>query len=402
MEQHQANPNQPISFDNTEIAFRSKSESDLKRSYYLFKAMGYNWLVNMGPTLIDISFKLHLPIIGIIKATVFKQFCGGTSMNDCDNTMQELHNYGIGSILDYSVEGKEEEKEFEHTAEEIIQTIHKAKNDKRIPFCVFKVTGVARFALLNKVNNKDNLTHEAQTEFDKVKQRIEHICQTAYDNNIRIFIDAEETWIQDAIDSLVREMMLKFNHTRAIVYNTAQLYRHDRLTFLKTCYEDALKHNYYFGVKLVRGAYMEKERERALQLGYENPIQPDKASCDRDYDAAVRFCVEKIDRISVCAGSHNELSSLRLVELMAERGIANNDERIYFSQLFGMSDHISYNLSNKGYNIAKYLPYGPVKAVMPYLLRRAQENTSVKGQSGRELTLIERELKRRQISEGRS
>ncbi len=397
MEETQIKPKSAISFDDTEIAFRSKSGNDLNRSYYLFKAIGYNWLVNAGPTLINIAFKLHLPIKGLIKATVFKQFCGGESMNECDAAMQKLKDYGIGSILDYSVEGKEEEKEFEHTAEEIIQTVLKAKNDKRIPYCVFKVTGVARFALLNKVNNKDALTNDEQEEFDKVKHRIEHICKTAYDSKIRIFMDAEESWIQDAIDGLVREMMLKFNHETAIVFNTVQLYRHDRLAFLKHSYEDALKHNYFLGMKLVRGAYMEKERERALQLGYENPIQPDKAASDRDYDMAVRFCLDRIDRISVCAGTHNEESSMKLVQYMHQKGIANNDQRIYFAQLFGMSDHISYNLSQHGYNVAKYLPYGPVEAVMPYLLRRAQENTSAKGQAGRELTLIMMERRRRKI-----
>lgn len=388
------NANQ-ISFDNTEIAFKSKSNQDLRQSYLLFKAIGYNWVVAAAPSLVNFCFKLRLPINGIIKATVFKQFCGGESMNACDATMQRLSDYGIGSILDYSVEGKEAEDELDHTAEEIIQTIHKAKHDKRIPFCVFKVTGVARFALLEKVNKKDALTHEEQVEFDKVKHRIEHICQTAFDNDVRLFIDAEDSWIQDAIDSLVREMMLKFNHKRAIVFNTIQLYRHDRLAFLKHSYEDALKHDYFLGLKLVRGAYMEKERERAQQLGYEDPIQPNKEATDRDYNEALKFCVEKIDTISTCAGSHNEESSIVLMQLMKQYGIANNDERIYFSQLFGMSDHISYNLSSQRYNVAKYLPYGPIHSVMPYLLRRAQENTSVKGQSGRELSLITRELERR-------
>lgn len=345
--------------------------------------------------LVNTAFSLHLPITGIIRATVFRQFCGGVSMNDCDATMQRLADFGIGSILDYSVEGKEEEGEFEHTTEEIVQTIHKAAKDKRIPFCVFKVTGVARFALLNKVNNKDALTRDEQAEFDRVKHRIEHICMTAHEKDVRIFIDAEESWIQDAIDGLVREMMLKFNTRKAIVYNTAQMYRHDRLQFLRDLYEDALKHNFYIGIKLVRGAYMEKERERAASMGYENPIQPDKPTCDRDYDEGVRFCVEHIDRISLCAGTHNELSSMKLVQHMAAKGLEPSDQRIWFSQLFGMSDHISYNLSKAGYNVVKYLPYGPVKAVMPYLLRRAQENTSVKGQSGRELNLITTELRRR-------
>lgn len=391
-------PNLRLSFDNTEIAFSSKTKSDLRRSYWLFKIIGYNWLVKMGPSLVNTAFALHLPIKGLIKATVFKQFCGGENMDDCNTTMQQLYNYGIGSILDYSVEGKEAEVEFEHTTEEIIQTIYKAKGNPQIPFCVFKTTGLARFDLLAKVNSREELTDDEQQEFDRVKKRIERICQTSYDCNVRIFIDAEESWIQDAIDSLCREMMLKFNHSQAIVYNTIQLYRHDRLAFLKSSYEDALKHNYYLGVKLVRGAYMEKERDRAAKMGYASPIQPDKSASDRDYDEALRFCVKHISRISICAGTHNENSSMLLAQLMQQNQIAANDPRIYFSQLFGMSDHISYNLSNAGYNVAKYLPYGPVKAVLPYLFRRAAENTSVKGQAGRELTLLQREVARRKQS----
>lgn len=383
------------SFENTEIAFKAKSNRDLLRSYWLFKFIGYNWLVKTGPTLVNFAFKIGLPITGIIRNTVFRQFCGGESMNDCDATIAQLYAYGIGSILDYSVEGKEAEDEFEHTTQETIQTILKAKNNPQIPFCVFKVTGLARFDLLAKVNAREKLSGEEQAEFDRVKIRIHNICKTAFDNKVRIFIDAEESWIQDSIDGIAREMMLQFNAKTAIVYNTIQLYRHDRLAFLKSSYEDALKHNYILGVKLVRGAYMEKERERANAISYPSPIQPDKDASDRDYDDALRFCIQHIDRIHLCAGTHNESSSLLLAQLMHQNNIAPNDERIYFSQLYGMSDHISYNLANAGYNVAKYLPYGPVKSVMPYLFRRAAENTSVKGQSGRELTLIASEIKRR-------
>ncbi len=383
------------SFDNTDIAFKAKKNNDLLRSYLLFKAIGINWLVKVGPSLVETSFRIGLPIKGIIKSTVFNQFCGGESMHDCERTIDALYEYHIGSILDYSVEGKEAEAEFDHTMEETINTVLKAKGNPKIPFCVFKVTGLARFELLEKVNSKQSLNAEEQAEFDKVKHRIEMICEHAFKNNVRIFIDAEESWIQDAIDALAREMMLKFNHTKAIVFNTIQLYRHDRFKFLQASYEDSLKHNYYLGVKLVRGAYMEKERLRAIENNYLSPIQPDKTASDNDYNRSLKFCIEHIDRISVCAGTHNESSSLLLAELMQQNAIANNDERIYFSQLFGMSDHISYNLANAGYNVAKYLPYGPVEAVLPYLFRRAAENTSVKGQAGRELTLITNERKRR-------
>ncbi|MBP9187695.1 MAG: proline dehydrogenase family protein, partial [Bacteroidia bacterium] len=354
-----------------------------------------NWLVKAGPAMVNTAFKFGLPVKGIIKATVFKQFCGGESMADCDKAMNQLYSYNVGTILDYSVEGEEKEENFNYTATETLETIVKAKNNPKIPFCVFKTTGLARFDLLAKVTAKETLTEQETIEFDRVKQRVYNICKSAHDNDVRIFIDAEETWIQTAIDDLAHEMMLAFNKQKCIVYNTLQLYRHDRLAFLKTSLADANKHGYFLGVKLVRGAYMEKERERAEKMGYPSPIQPDKQSCDKDYDDSLRFCIEHIDKISICAGSHNEQSSLLLTELMAKNGIAINDSRIYFSQLYGMSDHISYNLSNAGYNVAKYLPYGPIKAVLPYLFRRAAENTSVKGQAGRELNLILKEMARR-------
>jgi proline dehydrogenase len=384
-----------LDFSNTEIAFKSKSNAELRTSYLLFKAIGMNWLVKLGTPLVETAFALHLPIKPLIKHTVYKQFVGGEDINDCEKAIDNLYKFNIGTILDYSVEGKEAEEDFEYTCKETIETIHKAKNNPKIPFCVFKVTGVARFALLEKVNSNGTLTTEEATEYQKVIARIEKICKTAYENNVRIFIDAEETWIQQAIDNLATAMMEKFNKQQAIVYNTLQLYRHDRLAFLKASHEHALANNYYLGVKLVRGAYMEKERERAQTLNYTDPIQTTKENSDKDYDLALKFCIENIDRISVCAGTHNENSSKLLAQLMLDKNIPNNDKRIFFSQLYGMSDNLSYNLANAGYNVAKYLPYGPVKAVMPYLFRRAAENTSVKGQTGRELNLILKERKRR-------
>ncbi len=395
MQTNTVNQHMDFSFDNTEIAFKSKTNAELKQSYLLFKAIGYNWLVKAGPPLVNTAFTMGLPITGIIKKTVFKQFCGGESMNDCDATMNQLYSLGVGTILDYSVEGEEKEEAFNATATETLETITKAKNNPKIPFCVFKVTGLARFDLLAKVTAGESLTSTEESEYGRVKNRIYNICKTAHDNGVRIFIDAEESWIQGAIDDMAHEMMMTFNKERAIVYNTIQLYRHDRLEFLKQSHAHALANQYYLGVKLVRGAYMEKERERAEKMGYPSPIQPNKAASDRDYNEALRFCIQHIDRISICAGSHNEDSSRLLAQLMQEAGIAHNDTRIYFSQLYGMSDHISFNLSHVGYNVAKYLPYGPVKAVMPYLFRRAAENTSVKGQAGRELSLISREVARR-------
>lgn len=391
-------PNSTVSFENTEIAFKAKSDGALKQSYWLFKLIGYNWLVKVGPPLVNAAFAMHLPITGIIRKTVFKQFCGGESMDDCNQTIDDLYSYKVGTILDYSVEGEQVEANFDATMQETLHTIRKAKGNKKIPFTVFKVTGVARFDLLAKVNAKQALTAAEESEFGRVRNRIHTICKEAHTNNVRLFIDAEESWIQDAIDDMAREMMLEFNRTSCIVYNTLQMYRHDRLAYLHTCYQDAVAHNYLLGLKLVRGAYMEKERKRADEMGYPSPIQPNKEATDKDYDEALKFCMLHLDKISICAGSHNEESSLLLTRLMQEKGLAHDDERIFFSQLFGMSDHISFNLSSAGYNVAKYLPYGPVKSVMPYLFRRAAENTSVKGQSGRELTLITKEVKRRKTN----
>ena len=386
-----------IDFSNTEIAFKAKSNGDLRNSYMLFKALGYNWLVQVGPAMVNAAFAVSLPIKGIIKSTVFKQFCGGESIEDCAKTIESLNKYGIGTILDYSVEGKEAEEDFEHTTKETIETIAKAQNNPKIPFSVFKVTGLARMDLLNKVNDGKTLSSDENDEFARVKERVNRICKSAYDKNVRIFIDAEESWIQKTIDNLADEMMEMYNKSEAIVYNTLQFYRHDRLAFLKQSYQKAADNNYHLGVKLVRGAYMEKERVRAQQLSYTDPIQPNKEASDEDYNEGLQFCVKHIDRIPICAGTHNEESCKILAEMMAEAKLTNNDRRIYFSQLFGMSDNLSYNLANAGYNVAKYLPYGPVKAVMPYLFRRAQENTSAKGQAGRELTLILREMKRRRL-----
>ncbi|NDC30720.1 MAG: proline dehydrogenase [Bacteroidetes bacterium] len=386
-----------IDFSNTEIAFKAKSNGDLRNSYMLFKALGYNWLVQVGPAMVNAAFAVSLPIKGIIKSTVFKQFCGGESIEDCAKTIESLNKYGIGTILDYSVEGKEAEEDFEHTTKETIETIAKAQNNPKIPFSVFKVTGLARMDLLNKVNDGKTLSSDENDEFARVKERVNRICKSAYDKNVRIFIDAEESWIQKTIDNLADEMMEMYNKSEAIVYNTLQFYRHDRLAFLKQSYQKAADNNYHLGVKLVRGAYMEKERVRAQQLSYTDPIQPNKEASDEDYNEGLQFCVKHIDRIAICAGTHNEESCKILAEMMAEAKLTNNDRRIYFSQLFGMSDNLSYNLANAGYNVAKYLPYGPVKAVMPYLFRRAQENTSAKGQAGRELTLILREMKRRRL-----
>ena len=391
-----SNPQPKLDFQNTEVAFKYMSDNELQISYMLFKAIGMNWLVKLGPGLVKFSFDIGLPIKGLIKATVFRQFCGGESMNECEPKMKQLHSYGVGSILDYSIEGKTKQEEFDETADEVVRTIIKSKIERSlIPFCVFKPTGLARLELLTKVEAKEKLTDAEQTEYNRTVARIEKVCRTAYENNVRIFIDAEQTWIQGTLDEIITQMMMKFNKEKCIVYNTLQMYRHDRVDYLKKLYEHAVANNYIIGQKLVRGAYMEKERERAEQMGYQSPICATKEASDKSYDDGLRFCMEHLDRINICAGTHNEESCYLLSQLMEEKGIAKNDERIFFSQLLGMSDHISFNLAYQGYNVVKYLPYGPIKAVLPYLFRRAQENTSAKGQAGRELRLISKEVARR-------
>ncbi|MGZ5222010.1 MAG: proline dehydrogenase family protein [Chitinophagaceae bacterium] len=382
-----------VSFDNTENAFKAKSNGDLNRSYWLFKMVGNPSMVKFGAKMAPIG--LAIGFKGLIKSTIFKQFVGGETISECDRTIAELGKYNIGTILDYSVEGKESEVDFDACCKETIETIHKDKNDKFIPFCVFKVTGLARFALLEKVSAKESLTDAETKEYDKVKQRVHTICKEAHAGNQPLFIDAEESWIQPAIDDLADENMALFNKEKAIVYNTFQLYRKDRLDFLKTTIAKGKANGFHVGAKLVRGAYMEKERARAIEKKYPSPIQDSKEKSDIDYNAALDECVKNIDMMGLCAGTHNEKSSLFLVELMNKYAISGSDKRIFFSQLLGMSDHISYNLALANYNVAKYVPYGPVKEVLPYLIRRAQENTSVKGQTGRELSLIIKEKQRR-------
>jgi proline dehydrogenase len=384
-----------ISFDNTEVAFSGKTDKDLNRSYWLFKMVSNPSLVNFGKAFTDIAIKLHLPIKAVIKATIFKQFVGGEDIAECSKAIAELGKYHVGTILDYSVEGAETEAAFDACAAETTETINRAKNDKHIPFCVFKVTGLARFGLLEKVSSGKELEAKETAEFEHVRKRVYSICTAAHAAGVPILMDAEESWIQKAIDDLANEMMGTFNQEKPIVYNTFQLYLKDRLPYLKTSFDLAEKNSYHLGAKLVRGAYMEKERARAKEMNYPDPVQTAKSDTDKDYDAALAFCIAHIDKMGLCAGTHNEQSSLNLVELMKQKNIPTSHPHVFFSQLLGMSDHISFNLANEGFNVAKYVPYGPVKEVLPYLIRRAQENTSVKGQTGRELSLIIKEKARR-------
>ena len=384
-----------VSFNNLKVAFAYKSDADLKRAYWLFRLININFLVKIGPGFTNAVLKMGLPIKPLIRATIYKHFCGGETIEQCTETINNLGKYGVGSILDYSVEGHHNESDFDHSCAEIIKTVKHASGKKNIPFSVFKVTGVGRMDLLERVSSKVLLTGAEDAEFQRLKARVESICKTAAENNVRLFIDAEETWIQDAIDQMVDDMMLKYNKEKTLIFNTVQLFRHDRVAFMKENIAKARSGNYKIGYKLVRGAYMEKERERAALNGYPSPIQPDKAACDKDYNEAIKLCIENIDMVAVCAGTHNEESSALLAKLMEEKGIANSDERIWFSQLLGMSDHISFNLANAGYCVCKYVPYGPVVSVLPYLFRRAAENTSMSGQMGRELSMITQEIERR-------
>lgn len=384
------------SFENTEIAFKSKSDKDLRRAYWLFKIVGKPFFVRFGRWATNLAFKLRLPVRGMIKKTIFRQFCGGESIRESIAASDELAKHNVKTILDYSIEGKTSDEDFDSTVNEIVATIHEGANNPNIPFAVFKMTGICLFSTLEAANDGiDQLDAETMERYNQLMTRVDKICKAAYDADLPVFIDAEESWIQNTIDHITKEMMLRYNRKRAIVYNTLQLYRHDRLDFFRSEIISAKNDGHYLGVKLVRGAYMEKERDRAEEKGYSSPIQPDKAASDRDFDLALDLAIHHIDMVAVCAGSHNEKSSLLLAELMEEHNISREDNRVFFAQLLGMSDHISFNLANDGYNVAKYVPYGPVKEVMPYLIRRAEENTSVAGQTSRELSLIIAEQKRR-------
>ncbi|MDZ4072392.1 MAG: proline dehydrogenase family protein [Sediminibacterium sp.] len=390
-----------ISFDNTENAFEYKSNKELKSAKFLFSTMGYPWFVQLGTRLTPFIMKTGLPVHGIIRKTIFKQFVGGETLEETAGVGAVLGKYGVQVILDYGVEGKEGEDSFDHATEEFIRVINYAATQTNIPFISIKVTGLARFALLQTLNEAPRLRsgihdHEAEIdEWDRVRERMYAICEIASEKNIGVLVDAEESWIQDPIDRLTMEMMEIFNKGKVVVYNTIQLYRHDRLHFLKLSHQIAQQKGFKLGVKLVRGAYMEKERARAKEMGYPSPIQPDKEASDKDYDLAVRYCIDHLDQIAVIIASHNEASNLLTAELLDQKNIPHNHPHIHFSQLYGMSDNITFNLAKEGFSVSKYLPFGPIRDVIPYLMRRAQENSSVSGQTGRELSLIKRELARR-------
>jgi proline dehydrogenase len=386
--------NTPVSFEDTSIAFSSKSDKELRRMHLLFSAMSREFLTKIGTFFVKTALNLKFPVKSVIKKRVFKQFCGGETIAECQSTIASLANYKIHTILDYAVEGEDNESSYDFTVTKILETIDLDAASEDISFSVFKVTGLAPFKLLEKIQNGEPLTSKENQEFEKVKQRIDSICNAAAAKDVRIMVDAEESWIQGTIDALVIDMMRKYNKEKAIVYNTFQMYRSDMPYNLDKALEMAEFEKFILGVKLVRGAYMEKERERAYDKKYSPPIFPSKEETDVAFDNALNFCIKNIHRISICCGSHNEKSNYFLISLMEKNKMDSNDDRVWFSQLYGMSDHITFNLAAAGYNVAKYVPFGPVESVMPYLFRRAEENKAVTGQ-GRELEMLQKEINRR-------
>ena len=382
-------------FNNTQNAFSLKSDTELDRAYFLFKMISIQPLVRIGTAVTNFALNLNLPVEGLIRATVFDHFCGGISEDDCIPVVDKMFTKGVSSVLDYSVEGKEDEAHFDDAMHMTLKIIDFAKEKKAIPFAVFKPTGFGRFELYEKLGEGQSLNQNEQEEWQRVENRFETVCKKAYENDIALLIDGEESWMQDAADNLVEKMMQKYNQNKPIVYNTLQMYRWDRLDYLKNLHEKAKKEGFFIGMKIVRGAYMEKENNRAQEKGYPSPICESKEATDTNFDAAVDYMIQNIEKMALFAGTHNEESSYTLMQKMNFENIAKNDPRIWFGQLYGMSDNISYNLAVQQYNVAKYLPFGPVKDVMPYLIRRAEENTSVAGQTSRELVLIKTERKRR-------
>jgi proline dehydrogenase len=389
-----------ISFEDTSVAFSYKSNAALRKANFIFSLVNHPWISSMAIGSTKLALKLHLPVEGLIKKTAFDHFCGGVSIDNCDDEVHTLSRYGVGTILDYSVEGEASETGFDQTLEETLRTIRKAKsNPQGIPFSVFKVTGLANMELLEKIQRQEALSPAENEAYQRIQKRVDAICSLAHASGIPVLIDAEETWIQEPVDALAYEMMARYNREKAIVFNTFQLYRKATLQNLKDALREASEKGYHLGAKLVRGAYMEKERARAAEMGYADPIQPDKAASDKAFTEALEFCVVNLRHLAFMCGSHNEHSNLYLTQLMEQHGIPSSDERVWFAQLYGMSDNISFNLAKAGYKVAKYMPYGPVRSVMPYLFRRATENTSVAGQSSRELILIRKELRRRRSAQ---
>ena len=386
-----------IDFSDSKTAFAHKSNEELKFSVFIFKLMRYRWLTKIGGALTNFGLKIKLPIKGLIKSTVYKQFCGGETIEECEPVIMKLGKANIGAVLDYSVEGVQNDDLFDTVTRELLRVLDKAKESPNIPVSCMKITGVAPFGVLERVSQsgKGDLSSEDKAEYAKVVRRVNEICKRAFENDIPIYIDAEESWIQPALDRLIETMMNKYNTKRAIVFTTLQMYKHSQIPKLEKLIQKAKIGNYKLGIKFVRGAYMEKENRRAKKMGYPTPIQPTKEHTDLDFDQAIRISVKNVEHVETCCGTHNELSCYKLVDLMDDLNIPPDHPGISFSQLYGMSDNISFNLANLGYNVTKYLPYGPVEEAIPYLTRRAEENSAIAGQMGKELRFLLAELKRR-------
>ena len=387
--------NSVVNFEDTSVAFASKTDVELLKTYVLFSTMKYPWMVKIGTALTSWALRLHLPIKGIIRPTLFNQFCGGETIEQCQRTIDHLGAYKVQTILDYSVEGQATEESFDATLDEALRVADFAAKEEKIPFCVIKLSGLGDIALMAKKQAGEDLSSEELIRYDRFEERVHRLAERVTSGGVAFMIDAEESWIQDEIDRIAYNMMSEFNKDRAAVLNTYQLYRHAALRNMQRAYDRLSREGIHFGAKLVRGAYMEKERERAEELNYEDPIQKTKENTDRDYHLAINFALDHIGNFGVCVGTHNEDSSAYVVECVDAHGLDRGDHRIYLSQLLGMSDNISFQLANMGFNVAKYVPYGPVKKVLPYLFRRADENTSIAGQSSRELLLVKRERARR-------
>lgn len=385
----------PLSFRDFSTAFAHLSDRELRFSFWIFRLMNNTRLTNALTTLAELALKWKMPISWAVKPTIFRVFCGGETIFESLKAVDKLSVSRIGAILDYSVEGQDREIEFGKTETEIVRIIQLAAENPNIPVSCIKVSGIASNALLEKLSSGKGLNESEKREAAGLHQRFERICQAAFEHNVPLYVDAEESWIQGAIDRLVESMMARFNTKRAIIFQTIQMFRHDRLDYYKKLIERGRREGFKIGVKIVRGAYLDKENNRAKEMGYPTPIQPDKAATDRDYNAALKLSVDNIDWVEICAGTHNEESTIYFTELMAERGLQNNHPHVYFSQLYGMSDYMSFNLAASGYNVSKYLPYGPVRATLPYLMRRAKENSAIAGQMGKEYSMIVNERKRR-------
>ena len=385
-----------VDFTDTRVAFEAKSDAELRKAIWLFRLMNQSALVSLGSKLGLLALKLRLPFTErAIKATIFEQFVGGTTLLETQRTVEQLAQYKVATILDYGAEAKETEADFDHTLQELLRSVEFAAHHDSVPLVTTKVSGLAPNPLLEAVQRGDTLSEADRATYARLQERLHTLCHAAREHRVGIFFDAEESWIQNTIDTLAEELMARYNQAEVIIYTTCQLYRHDRLAYLQAAHQRALAGGYFFGVKIVRGAYMDKERARAAEMGYPSPIQPSREATDRDFDAAVRYLVTHHETIGSCNASHNVASNRLQAELIHAAGIPKQHKHLNFCQLYGMSDHITFNLAAAGYNVAKYVPYGPVREVAPYLIRRAQENSSVTGDMSRELKLLVAEQARR-------